>query len=286
MRKFGILVVAATAACSSKVLLPRTAQGEPVLEVRGAIREGPHSLGRADLDRLPRIKVRGTDPRGGETTEFEGPSVAALVSDHVDLRKGADTAVIRTADGSAIPVPLTMIRTFRPVLADHANGVRITTPIVAWPTEVQRGLATDPRATSWWAREVVAFEIVSWQRTYGTALAPPEGADDAARRGADVYVESCIGCHQIRGAGGTKGPDLSTVALRLRGDAFLGLLPSHWGSAERHRRDTSDAWQGEVWSFLGAIAVLPPIEVPQGEVTVERVPRPPTGKRDAGDVAK
>jgi hypothetical protein len=286
MRKFAILVVAAASACSSKVLLPRSAQGQPVLEVRGAIAEGPHSLGRADLDRLPRLKVLGTDPRTGETTEWEGPSVAALVSDHVELKRGSDTAVIRTADGAAIPVPLGVIRTFRPVLAYQAAGVRLATPIVAWPTEAQRGLATDPRAGSWWARDVVAFEIVSWQRTYGTALAPPEGAVDAARRGADAYVESCTGCHKVRGVGGTKGPDLSTVALRIRDDAFLSLLPQHPGALERRLRDTSDAWQREVWAFLGAIAALPPPEVPQGEVTADGVPPPPPAKRDAGDVAR
>jgi mono/diheme cytochrome c family protein len=286
MRKVAILVTLAAAGCSSKELLPRTARGEPVLEVRGAIREGSHSLGRADLERLPRLKVRGADPRTGEIQEWEGPSVAALVVDHVELKKGADTAVIRTADGAAIPVPLTVIRTFGPVLADRAGGVRIASPVVAWPNEAQRGLATDPRATSWWAREVVAFELVNWQRTYGTALAPPEGAADAARRGADVYVESCIGCHKVRGAGGTKGPDLSTVALRIRSEAFLGLLSGHPGSVERRLRDTSDAWQREVWSFLEALASLPPPEVPQGEVTAERGPPPPPARSSAGDVVR
>jgi hypothetical protein len=287
MRKVGILVLAALSACSSKVLLPRSTQGQPVLEVRGAIAEGPHSLGRAELDRLPRLKFRGTDPRTGETTEWEGPSVVSLVSDHVDLMRGSDTAVIRTSDGAAIPVPLGIIRTFRPVLADRAAGVRLAVPVVAWPTEAQRGLLTDPRAGSWWARDVVAFEIVSWQRTYGTALAPPEGAGDAARRGADAYVESCTGCHKLRGVGGTKGPDLSTVALRIRDDAFLRLLPKHPGALERRLRDTSDAWQGEVWAFLGAIAALPPEEGPKGEVAAESVrPPPPTTKRDAGDVSR
>jgi mono/diheme cytochrome c family protein len=283
MRKFGLLVTIATAACSSKVLLPRTAQGQPVLEVRGAIQGGPHSLGQADLDRLPRLKVRGTDPRTGETAEWEGPSIAVLVSDKVELKKGADTAVIRTADGAAIPVPLTIIRTLRPVLADRANGVRIATPVVAWPTEAQAGLATDPRAPAWWAREVVAFELASWQRTYGPALVEPEGAADEARRGADVYVESCIGCHKVRGAGGTKGPDLSTVASRIRGDAFLVLLPKHPGAEARRQRDPSETWEGEVWAFLSAIATLPPPPVQPEEVATERAPPPPPPKHD-GDV--
>ena len=278
MRKFGLLFAISLAACSSKVLLPRTAEGRPLLEVRGAIREGPHSLGQADLDRLPRLKVRGADPRTGENAEWEGPSVAVLVSEKVELRKGADTAVIRTADGAAVPVPLTVIRTLRPVLADRANGARLATPVVAWPTEAQAGLATDPRAASWWARDVVAFEIVSWQRTYGPALAEPEGAADEARRGADVYVESCIGCHKVRGAGGTKGPDLSTVASRLRGDAFLALLPGHPGSVDRRRRDPSELWAGEVWAFLSVIATLPAPTPQPEEITADRgaaAPAPP-----------
>jgi len=284
MRKFGLLVAIAAAACASKVLLPRTAKGQPVLEVRGAIEEGPHSLGQADLDRLPRLKVRGTDPRTGETAEWEGASVAVLVSERVELKKGADTAVFRTADGAAIPVPLTVIRTLRPVLADHAGGVRLSSPVVAWPTEAQRGLATDPRAPAWWARDVVAFEIASWQRTYAPALAEPEGATDAARRGADVYVESCIGCHRVRGAGGTKGPDLSTVASRIRGDAFLALLPQHAGAVERSRRDPSEAWESEVWAFLAVVATLPPPTPSAEEVAAERAKPASQPKHDAGDV--
>jgi hypothetical protein len=271
MRKVALLLVIASSACSSKVLLPRTAQGAPVLEVRGAIQGGPHSLGRADLDRLPRLKVRGADPRTGESAEWEGTSLAALVSDHVNLRKGSDTAVMRTADGTAIPVPLTVVRQFQPVLADRADGVRIASPVVAWPTEAQRGLATDPRAMGWWARDVVALEIVSWQRTYGPALAPPDGATDAARRGAGAFVESCIGCHQVRGAGGQRGPDLSTVASRIRGEAFVALLPGHPGYAERRLRDSSDAWVPEVWSFLSSIATLPPPSASE-DVTAERGP--------------
>ncbi len=286
MRKFGLLVALAAAACASKLLLPRKAQGQPVLEVRGAIEEGPHSLGQADLDKLPRLKVRGTDPRTGESAEWEGPSVAVLVSDRVELKKGADTAVFRTADGAAIPVPLTVIRTLRPVLADHAGGVRLASPVVAWPTEAQRGLATDPRATAWWARDVVAFEIASWQRTYAPALAEPEGASDAARRGADVFVESCIGCHKVRGAGGTKGPDLSTVASRLRGDAFRTLVPRHPGAADRRRRDPSQTWEDEVWAFLSTIATLPAPTPPPDEVATDRAKAAPGTKHDAGDVGR
>ena len=54
---------------------------------------------------------------------------------------------------TAIPIPLTVIRQLKPVLADRADGTRLATKILAWPTEHQQGLATDPRAATWWARE-------------------------------------------------------------------------------------------------------------------------------------
>ncbi|HEX9400999.1 MAG TPA: c-type cytochrome [Anaeromyxobacter sp.] len=254
MRKLGFLLLCAAAGCSAKPRLPATPQGTSVLEVRGAVKGGPHALGRADLDQLPRLKVRGVEPRSGRVTVWEGTSVAALVSDRVDLRKGADTAIVRTGDRTAIPVPLTVIRQLKPVLADRADGVRLAMPVLVWPTVDQNGLETDPRLASWWARDVVAFEIVDWRQTFAPALAPPEGAVDAARRGSGVFAESCIACHRMRGAGGERGPDLTTVAARLHQPAFLALLPSHPGWSERRPRDLSEEAAGELWTFLRAVA--------------------------------
>ena len=254
MRKLGFLLLYAAAACSAKPRLPATPQGTAVLEVRGAVKGGPHALGRADLDHLPRLKLQGAEPRSARVTLWEGTSVAALVSDRVDLQKGADTVIVRTADRAAIPVPLTVVRQLKPVLADHADGVRLATPVLAWPTVDQNGLATDPRLAAWWARDVVAFEIVDWRQTYGPALAAPDGAADAARRGAGVFAESCIACHRMRGAGGERGPDLTTVAARLRQPAFLALLPSHPGWNVRPRGDLADESAGELWIFLRAVA--------------------------------
>jgi hypothetical protein len=257
MRKVGFLLLSAVAACSSKPpRLPASAQGTALIEVLGAVKGGPHALGSADLERLPRLTIKGAEPRTGRVTEWEGNSVAALVSDRVDLKKGADTAIVRTAARAAIPVPLTVIRQLKPVLADRADGVRIATGVVAWPTAEQAGLATDPRAVSWWARDLVALEIVDWQRTYGPALAPPEDARDDARRGAGVYAESCISCHRVRGAGGQRGPDLSTVASRIHAESFVALLPTHPGWKERRVRDGGEQASADVWAFLRSIAPL------------------------------
>ena len=279
MRKLAVFVAFTLAACARKELLPRTAQGATVLEVRGAIKGGPHALGQADLERVPRLKVRGVDPRTGRAAEWEGPSLATLVSDRVDLRRGADTVVVRPADHAAIPIPLPVIRQLKPVLADRMNGVRITPAEIAWPTAEQRGLATDPRATAWWARDVVAFELVDWQRTFGPALAPPEGARDEARRGASIYAQSCISCHRVRGQGGERGPDLTTVATRIARERFAELLPSHPGWKELRIRDGSEEIVAEVWAFLHGVAAVPAPAAasPEEPVTAERPPKTAEG---------
>jgi mono/diheme cytochrome c family protein len=254
MRNFGILLVVAAAACSSRPRLPAAPHGEPVVEVRGALSGGPYALGRADLDQLPRATVVGEEPHSGKQVVWEGTSVASLVSERVQLRKGADTAIVRTADRAAIPVPLTMIRQLKPVLADHGDGVPLRGSVLAWPTDHQKGLATDPRAVTWWARNVVAFDIVEWQRTFGPALAAPEGSADGARRGASLYGESCVSCHRMRGVGGERGPELTTVAARLGSAAFEALLPSHPGWRERGITDIGPEQTTALWSFLRAVA--------------------------------
>jgi mono/diheme cytochrome c family protein len=256
MRKIGLLLLSATAACSSGPLLPRTSQGPAVVEVTGAVKDAPFALGHADLAGLPRLRVEGQEPRSGNVAVWEGPSVAAIVSERVKVRKGADTAIVRTADRAAIPIPLTMIRQLKPVLADRVDGARLGSRILAWPTEQQKGLATDPRAATWWARDVVAFEIVDWQRTFGPALAAPDGAADAARRGSGVYAESCIACHRMRGVGGERGPELTTIAARIRPGAFAALLSGHPGWEQRpYGEASSDAVASELWTFLKYVAL-------------------------------
>lgn len=271
MRKLGLApVVLVLAACSGGgARLPKAAQGAQVLEVRGAVKHGPFALGRADLDRLPRRSVRGVDVVSGAAAEWEGISVAAIVSDRVELAKGADTVIVRTSEGAAIPIPLTLVRQLKPVLADRANGTRLPAPVLAWPTLEQRGLETDPRARAWWAREVVAFEIVEWQRTFGSALATPDGAPDAARRGSAWYGERCVTCHKMRGAGGSRGPDLTTVAARLRQAPFEALLETHPGWATAGGDTPGAEGAVELWAFLRAVATSPQGTRPEA-LTAER----------------
>jgi mono/diheme cytochrome c family protein len=275
MRKLAVVPLLLVACSSSGgPRLPSRAQGEPVLEVRGALKSGPHALGRADLAALPQGTVRGVDPATGREALWEGVSLAAIVSERVELEKGADTVVVRTADGGAVPIPLTVVRTFKPVIADRADGAQIASPLIAWPSREQRGLESEPRATGWWARDVVALELVVWEATFAEALAAPEGASDAARRGAGWYGERCINCHELRGVGGARGPDLTTVAARLRPGALSALLERHpgWYGLPGDPPSAEDA--DELWSFLRAVAATSD-GAPPDALRAERLPPAP-----------
>jgi hypothetical protein len=256
MRKIAVLVVL-LGACSSQggARLPRTAQGEAVVEVRGEVKEGgTYALGRADLDALPRRTVRGVDPANGREATWEGVPIAAFAK--VGLKKSADTAVVRTADGAAIPIPLAVIRALKPVLADRSDGAALPAAVLAWPTVEQRGIETDPRAVGWWTHGVVALEFVEWQRTFATALATPDGAPDAARRGASWYGDRCISCHAMRGVGGKRGPELTAVAARLGPGPFATLLEKHPGWTDVAGDPPGAEGVGELWSFLGAVQAV------------------------------
>ncbi len=269
MRKSWI-VLGLLAACSGGARLPTTAQGDTVLEVRGALKGGSRALGRADLAKLPRRSLRGVDPATGRSATWEGVSVVSLVSDRVELAKGADTVIVRTSDRAAIPIPLTLVRQWKPVLADKADGAALATPVLAWPTLEQRGLETDPRAEGWWARGVVAFEIVEWQKAFASALAIPDGATDAARRGATWYGDRCIRCHRMRGAGGELGPDLTTVATRIGPGPFAARLDRHPGWTDSTLEQPGSDGAQELWSFLKAVAVSGGPAAKPEAVTAER----------------
>jgi cytochrome c len=269
MRKLGLFLVS-LAACSSGPRLPKTAQGTPALTVGGAVKGGPFALGRADLDKLPRRSVRGVDPASGREAVWEGTAADEIVGRRVEAMRGADVVLVRTADRAAIAIPLTVLVQSKPVLADRADGARIAANVLAWPTLEQRGLETDPRATLWWARDVVAFDLVDSQKTFGPALATPDGAADGARRGSALFGERCIACHRMRGVGGQRGPELTTVAARMRQAPFTALLDKHPGWKDTGGDPPGEQGAAELWSFLHAVAVAAPNAPPADPVTAGR----------------
>jgi len=255
-------------ACARTTRLPHGATGEAVLEVSGALRGGPFRLSEADLAALPQRTVRGVDPQGREA-RWEGVDLASTLSERVVLVDGADTLVLRTEDRQAVAVPLAVVRELGPVLARRADGATLPGRVLAWPNVERRGIASDPRAALWWARGVVALEFADAWRSFGPALHVPEGAPAGALVGAGLFGSRCLGCHQVRGAGGLTGPDLTRAtptAERLR--AVLRGHPGWTAGAE------PDEGRGpeELAAFLGTVALVP-VPDPPGM-------RPPRGGED------
>jgi mono/diheme cytochrome c family protein len=251
-----LAVALVAAGCRSTPRLPERPDGAPVLEIRGALEGKPtkFTLGDADLARLPQRSVRGTDPATGRTATWSGVDLMAL-AERVRTKPWVDTMVVRTADGRAAPLPAGVVRQHRPVLADHVDGAPLPARIVAWPTVEQPGLERDARLPGWWAAAPVALEFDSWQRTYARKLGAPAGSVEAARPGAGLFVQRCVVCHAVRGAGGKKGPDLSTWASGHDAAALQGVLAHHPG---RTAADLDQDLVPPVYAYLDSIARAPP----------------------------
>lgn len=261
--ELGVLVaLAAGLACSSGPRLPRTTDAV-ALEVAGEVKGGPFRLSEADVAALPQGEVRGVDPRTGQVASYEGLALAAL-EERVELDRGADTVVLRSAGGEAIPIPLSVVRQLRPVLATRADGAALDARVLAWPNVDHHGLTTDARAPLWWARRVAKIEFVAWSRAYGKALRVPEGAPRGTLAGARTFGARCIACHQVRGTGGANGPALDdgggfTEPARLR-----AVLEDHPGMSGPNLGPPTEERIGELATFLRVIAASRP-EDDEGE---------------------
>lgn len=251
-----LLAVVVGLACSSGPRLPKTTDAV-ALEVGGAVKGGPFHLSEADMAALPQGEVRGVDPRTGQASRYEGLALAGL-EERVELDRGADTLVLRSADGEAIPIPVSVVRQLRPVLAARADGAALEGRVLAWPNVEHHGLTTDPRAPLWWVRRVVKIEFVPWRDAYAKALQLPEGAPPGALAGARTFGSRCIGCHELRGAGGANGPALEqggpfTELARLR-----ALLADHPGAGGRNAPPPAEERVEELATFLKVIAETKP----------------------------
>ncbi len=278
-----IAAALALAACGGGPRLPRQPTGETLLAVRGLVKGGPYLLGRKDLEALPRARLRGIDPHTGREAEYEGVSLSKVVTDRLDLKKGADVLVVRTSDHEAVPVTLWVVRQFRPVLAYSMDGAPLPKLVLAWPNVEQSGLWTDPRAIDWWAQDVVALELADWEKTYGRALRLPPGAPDDARLGAEQYGYRCISCHRVRGVGGERGPELTLAAAKLSPDAFARAVQAHrlWPQARPEAAPAPEV-VARVDAFLRIVAAVAPTEEPpepEGKEEKERAEGERTGGR-------
>jgi mono/diheme cytochrome c family protein len=278
-------VLLALSACGGRAR-PRLPPGEVALTVEGRLEDGPLDLRPAELRAFPHRALRGREPVTAREALFEGVSVADLLADAVRPQPGVDTLVVRGRNGREALVALTRLRDLRPVLADRADGKAIAewareagaplqAPLLAWPDLEQPGLALDPRVPAWWVEGVSTLALESWVASYGQALALPPEASDQARRGVERVAGHCLPCHRVRGAGGTRGPDLARslagwpavrIAARLEGHSAEAWLPPGADGDEARR---------EIAAFLQAVASTPaPLEERAGEPQ-EPLRRPP-----------
>jgi hypothetical protein len=212
--------------------MPAAPTGPAILVIRGQVRGGPFQLGRADLERLPRAGFTAVDPATGRTVRLDGASLRALLAGWLEPAGGADTLLVVTAAGVAVPLGPATLRQLDPILADRVDGAPAGLAL-AWPNLDRPGLALDPRAGSWWARDVVALELVAWDATWGRTFRAPPGARDAARRGANQVLVRCAPCHRLGSAGGGAGPPLDGAAGRLGPAGLEAALRRHPGWPER-----------------------------------------------------
>jgi len=248
-----------------------------VLTVRGKVEHGPFLFGAGDLPDLPRRSFQARPPTTGRTAVFEGLSLAEILSSKLAVQEKADTVVLRSRDGSAVPVPLVLVKQWKPILADRADGrplaewamgvgARVGPLLLAWPNVDNPGLATDPRAPAFWAGAVDAVELVVWRQTWGRALRAPAGAADAARLGADAFLYQCMACHRLRGVGGERGPDLTRGLGGGDPDAFAARIRPHLASVGRAPASGEGEGEalGRIARFLAAVEATAPAQAGAG----------------------
>ena len=249
----GGALAAGVVACGGPQL-PKVARGEALVTIEGKVKYGPFLLGRADLEALPRAGFRAIDPVTGHEARYDGVALQQVLADKIEPIQGADTVVIHTADKEALPLPPTVLRQYKPILADRIDGAPVP-PRLAWPNLDQLGLQRDPRAVLWWARQVKSVELVSWERTWGRALRTPPGSSDAARLGGGQFALRCAPCHRLGKSGGERGPALDGAAARLGLSGFMAALKTHAVWHERLGTELSpgDQVAGQLHAFLATV---------------------------------
>jgi len=224
--------------------------------VDGAVEEGPYRFGRDDLPQLPHRSFSAISPSSGREERFEGIAVVPFLGDHVSLEKGTDLAVFHGEGGLVAAVSIATLRQTKPVLAYRGDHPAEASPLeLAWPNLEQPGIETDPRMAGWWLKEVDRIEMRSFNASYGRALRVPFGASEEARLGAEEVTSACLGCHRLRGVGGSRGPELKNLDVARDPARFSARLAEHeerllnaratpgWGARRQH----------EIAAFLRAV---------------------------------
>ncbi len=281
-------LVLASLACGGRQ--SRTAKGDVLLSFTGRVEHGPYTFGREELKQLPRRNFRALPPTSDVPAKFEGVQVAQLLADVVELKRGVDTAVFHGKNGYAVPVSMAVLKQLRPILADSVDGAPVggwregAGPLVlAWPNVDQPGIDTDPRMRWWWVTGVTKVEMLSWVASYGRALRVPTGASDDARLGADAFSVQCMGCHKLRGVGGSRGPDITESASKKDLPALAIVMRDHLQRVGPSWNEPGPAALRQIAAFLHEIDVAgakaeeeaQPPEPPPGVPRTPGSPYPP-----------
>lgn len=259
-----LALLAVLSSCSAP--RPRLPPGEAALTIEGRLEDGPLDLRAADFGSYPRRAFRAREPVTGREALFEGVSVADLLDDAVRPKRGVDLLVVRGRGGRLALVAWTRLRDLRPVLADRADGkpvadwarqagAALEAPLLAWPNLEQPGLALDPRAPAWWVSGVSTLVAEAWVGSYGRALALSPEVSDQARRGQARVADHCLPCHRVRGAGGTRGPELGLPGWPA--ERIAARLETHGAMAWLPPGPDGEAARREIAAFLHAVATTP-----------------------------
>jgi len=275
-----VLLAAVLLACAGP--RPRTPKGDVVVSFEGKVEHGPYRFGKDDLPHLPRRSFKAASPTAAKEATYDGFVVSTVLSDVMELDKGADIAIFHGQDGYVVLVPIAALRQLRPILADKVNGAPVVewnkaaAPLqLAWPNVDQPGIDSDPRMRWWWVGGVKKIEVQSWEATYGRALRVPQGASDEARLGAEAISVSCMACHKVRGVGGTRGPELRSGTVPRDIEAFLNDMREHVAKVTgmRSAPETSALVARQIAAFLRAVELAG--SRPEEETPPEQPPLPP-----------
>jgi mono/diheme cytochrome c family protein len=159
------------------------------------------------------------DPVYRRAKHYEGYRLSEMVERLAPAQTSLTDAahlVMVCLDGYRAPLTLGAARSGGGILAtrdldvkgsweDLPAGTAVRTPApfyLVWPSSATTGDVKRP-----WPYGVVGIEV--WLAD-PVDRARPSSTDAAVRKGYDVFMQKCISCHSVNGAGGTLGAELNT----------------------------------------------------------------------------
>ncbi len=212
---------------------------------------------------LAELEAYGVEPvatsRPFGAAKVQGVMIQRLL-DSEGVPPEANYVVFHCADGYAAYVPAGFFKRYPAALATRVDGrpperfpraggkpvgLFLALPNAAYPE------LDSPRLDEYWATEIIGVETARLYNRVAPAAA-------ALRPGQELFVQQCIHCHSVNGAGGLKGPELAGVSKRRGRDAFVAYARNP--SSQNTETDMpafsptlSDAELGSIYDYLAAL---------------------------------